>query len=114
MAKFTLNNFIDLGTKGYHTATSWRVTKDVTGIDIIDESLADTDNLYAWITPLPNGNGGFYADLNEVHLWIRVHILNDASPWTYIGMLNQNDQTFTITNNGAVIDTVNSIIAGIQ
>jgi len=114
MAQFRLNNFIDLGTKGFHTATSWRVTLDSAGNNIIDESLSDPINLTHWTTPLPNGAGGFYADLNEVHLWVRAHILNDASDWFYAGFMNQNDQTFNISQNGKLIDTVNSLIAGIN
>jgi len=114
MAQFRLGSFIDLGTKGFHTATSWKATLDRAGNNIIDQSLSDQVNLYHWITPLPDGNGGFYADLDAVHLWVRVHILKDASDWFYAGSMNQNDQTFNISQNGKLIDTVNSLIAGIN
>jgi hypothetical protein len=117
MAQFKLTSFIDIGTKGYHTATSWRVTKDRQGNQIIDESLNDTVNLTHWISPLPDGKGGFYSDLNEVHLWVKVHILNDESYWRYSGMMNQNDQTFIITDRTKTpitVATLNSITAGIH
>jgi len=114
MAQFRLDSFIDLGTKGFHTATSWKVTLDRAGNNIIDQSLSDQVNLYHWTTPLPDGNGGFYADLNAVHLWVRVHILKDVSDWFYAGNMNQNNQTFNISQNGKLIDIVNSLVAGIN
>jgi len=114
MAQFELRSFIDVGTQSYHTYTSWRVTRDVAGLDIIDESIKDASNLYTWNTPLPDGLGGFHADLNEIHLWIRVHTLETDQPWQYIGVANQNDQQFIITENGNIIDQLNSISAGIQ
>jgi len=114
VAQFSLQSFIDVGTKGYHTATSWKVCYDRAGKRIIDQSLNDTNNLYHWISPLPDGKGGMHADLNRVYLFVRVHILQDASPWYYVGWANQNDQTFKITENGNVINTLNSLVAGIQ
>ena len=114
MAQFRLYDYIDIGTKGYHTATSWRVTKDRAGKQIIDESIADTVNLVHWISPLPDGNGGAYADLNHIYLWVRVHILNDVSPWAYCDVANQNNQMFTITKNGKFVRKVNSLTAGIN
>ena len=114
MAQFSLQSFADVGTKGYHTGTSWKVTLDRAGNNIIDQSLNDTVNLLHWGSPLPDGAGGMYADLDRVYLFVRVHILADVSPWYYAGWANQNDQTFTITENGTVINTLNSLIAGIQ
>jgi len=114
MAQFKLTSFIDLGTKGYHTATSWRVTLDRQGHNIIDESLEDKVNLYHWISPLPDGNGWYYADLDAVHLWVRVHILNDASEWYYCGYMNQNDQTFIVSENNKPDRTINSLTSGIH
>ena len=114
MAQFSLSSFLDIGTHGYHDATSWRVTYDREGTQIIDESLHDTENLTHWISMLPDGKGWFHADLDEVHLWVKVHILETESDWFYAGVMNQNDQTFTYTENGEVIKTVNSLLAGIQ
>lgn len=114
MAKFQLTDFIDVGAHGYHDATSWRVTKDAAGLDIIDESLHDTENLYIWDSPLPDGQGGFYADLDEVYLWVKVHILESESPWFCAPVANQNDQTFGITENGGLVNTINSLVEGIQ
>jgi len=114
MAQFKLTNFIDVGCHGYHTATSWKVTLDQPGQQIIDKSLVDHSNLTTWQSPLPDGNGGYYSDLDKVHLWVRVHILGTASPWFYAGWANQNDQTFHVTKNGTIQQTINSIIAGIH
>ena len=114
MAEFKLNSFLDIGTQGYHDATSWRVTLDQAGDQIIDESIEDHVNLTTWRSPLPDGNGGFYGDLDRVYLWVRVHILGTASPWTMVGWGNQNDQSFTITQNNQIVEVVNSIVAGIQ
>jgi len=113
MAKFKLTDFIDIGTHGFHTATSWKVTRDNAGNDIIDESLNDGVNLYNWVSMLPDGNGGYHADLNELHLWVKVHILETASPWFHAAVVNQNDQSFTITENNSVVGVVNSLVAGI-
>jgi len=114
VAQFKLTNFIDLGTKGYHTATSWKVTLDRAGNNIIDQSLKDTVNLYHWMSSLPDGNGGHYADLSAVYLWVKVHILNDESDWYYAGVMNQNDQTFKITETGKPDHFLNSLVAGIH
>lgn len=114
MARFELLDYIDLGTQGYHDATSWKVTKDSLGLDIIDQSLNDKVNLIIWNTSLPDGNGGFYGDLNSVYLWIKVHILGSVSNWFRVGPANQNNQMFRITENGKQLRVVNSITAGIK
>jgi len=113
MAHFSLSTFLDVGCHGYIDATSWQVAKDVNFTDIIDESLHDTTNIWNWVSPLPNGSGGCYGDLPEVHLRVKVHILESSSPWFYVGYMNQNDQTFIITENHQIVDTVNSLTAGI-
>jgi len=114
MAKFKLLDFIDVGTQGYHDATSWRITKDAAGKHVIDQSLNDKVNLYVWDSPLPDGNGGYYADLNTIYLWVKVHILGSVSDWLRLPPVNQNNQQFIITENGLVVNTVNSITTGIQ
>lgn len=114
MAQFSLTSFLDIGTKGYHTATSWKVCYDRAGNNIIDQSLVDSVNLLHWISPLPDGQGNFHADLAAMYLFVKVHILNDTSPWFYAGVGNQNEQTFQVTNNGNLVQTVNMLIDGIK
>jgi len=114
MAQFELSNFLDIGTQSYHTYTSWQVTYDLAGKRIIDQSLRDPINLHKWISPLPDGNGGYHADLPAVYLFVRVHTLDTDSPWFYAGHANQNDQSFVVTSNRKIINTINSLLAGIN
>ncbi len=115
MARFAINDYISLGCKGYPNAASWQVALDGEFEHIIDESLNDKVNVHSWISPLPKIDGsGYYADLDEVHARVKYHIDGDESEWFVLTTKNQNDQEFIITENKEIIETLNSIEAGIN
>ena len=75
MAKFVVDDYIDIGTGGPLGATSWRVFKDKEKTILIDESIFDEKNLNYWHSPLPkeDGSGEFYHDLEEFYLEVEMY-----------------------------------------
>ncbi len=53
MAKFVVDDYIDIGTGGPLGATSWRVFKDKEKTLLIDESIIEEKNLNNCHSPLP-------------------------------------------------------------
>jgi len=101
MATLRINDFIDIGTHGYHNASSWQVALDENFEQIIDESLSDKINIEEWSSMLPEINGkGFYKDLSNLYARCRVHIDHNVSPWYVMKPKNQNDQLYLITEEG--------------
>jgi len=110
MATLRINDYFDLGTKGYHNASSWQVALDPEFTQIIDESLNDTVNVKEWKTMLPMiGGGGYYADLDNLYGRVKVHIDNTVSDWFVLAPKNQNDQTVIYTEGDVTVKTVNSL-----
>lgn len=97
MATLYVDDYIDVGTKGYPTKCSWEVARDANFTDIIDSSYNDTVNVLTWNTPLPDGNGWFYSDLVNLYSRVKVFIDNTESPWFVLPVKNQQSQTIEIT-----------------
>jgi hypothetical protein len=94
MAKLEINDYIDIGTGGFHNATSWQVAKDPEFKEIIDESLKDTVNVKEWHTMLPKrpeDGPGYYADLDMLYARVKVHVDEYESPWE---VLEPKSQTY--------------------
>jgi len=105
-----LIDFIDMNTKGFHTATSWEVALDENFTQIIDSSYQDTVNLDKWITPLPEINGNsFYADLDIVYARIKVWIDNNESEWYTLIPKTQNYQPVKMRDaDGTITETTST------
>lgn len=112
MAKFTVVDFIDVGTGGEHGATSWTVYKDKEKTIIIDKSIYDTKNVSYWHSPLPkeDGSGEFYNDLEEFYLEVELYFNIDPnkkfsgfkSDTYFVGPLTQRDEVIKITDGDNV------------
>jgi len=107
MAKIVINDYIDVGTGGFHNATSWQIAKDPDFNKVIDESLHDTTNVKEWHSMLPkleedkvNGESNYYADLTELYARVKIHVDEHESPWFNVGPKNQNIQDIIITEDG--------------
>jgi len=114
MAKLVINSYQDVGTGGFHNASSWQVAKDPAFTKIIDESLNDTVNVTEWYTmlpKLPEDGPGYYADLDLLYARVKVHVDEHVSPWFELEPKNQNIQDITITEKGkADIHTTSTAI----
>jgi len=114
MAKLVLNDFMDIGTKGYHTATTWQASTTPDFVDIIEEKTTyGSEAGYAHLQ-LPKPGGGYYADLDNLYARCKVHILDDVSEWFYMDPVNQNIQDVTITKNFEIIRETTSEAIGLQ
>ncbi len=114
MAKLTVGDYINLGTKDPHTATDWQVAMDENFELLIDESLEDAVNVKEWHTPLPRLDGtGFYSDEDIIYARIRIRFGDIVSPWLVLSD-NQNYQEVTITKDGVVILETNSDVINLQ
>ena len=108
MAKFVVDDYIDIGTGGPLGATSWRVFKDKEKTILIDESIFDEKNLNYWHSPLPkeDGSGEFYHDLEEFYLEVEMYFnitpgvkfSGYKSDVYTLGPLNQRDEMIKITD----------------
>ena len=116
MAMFYIDDYIDFGTKGYHSATSWQVALDPNFTKIVDESIEDKINVKEWNSPLPKIDAnGYYKDLDNLYVRVKVHIFNSVSPWFVIKEpINQNNQIVNYTEKGIVIKTANSLEIGLN
>ncbi len=100
MAMLKIIDYIDICSDGVHNATTWQVALDADFTQIIDESINDTVNVKEWHSMLPVINGiGYYADLEELHARVKVHIDDAVSEWFVLPVVNQNVQTVIITEN---------------
>ena len=104
MAKIVVNDYIDIGTGGFHNATSWQIAKDSEFTKIIDESLIDTVNVKSWHSMLPKleedkvpGESNYYADLDILYARVKIHVDEHESPWFVCEPKNQNIQDVVIT-----------------
>ena len=111
MAFFKIHDYIDIGTKCFHDATSWQVGLDSEFTEIIDESLHDTTNLLEWHSMLPKigDPGQYYADLDNLYARVKVHMGDDVSDWFNLPVKNQNDQTIIVTDLNGVDTSYNSL-----
>lgn len=103
MAKLVINDYLDVGTGGFHNASSWQVAKDPKFTKIIDESIADTENVKEWHTmlpKLPEDGPGYYADLDNLYARVKVHVDEHESPWFVLEPKSQNVQDVVITEQG--------------
>ena len=116
MARFKVGDYLALGCSTYPIASSWQVALDDQFTQIIDQTIEDKDNITEWNSPLPKiGQEGFYADLDELHVRVKYHVGNGSSEWFVLsGVGNQNDQEVIVTYEGEIIDTFNSLEAGIH
>ena len=112
MAKFVVDDYIDIGTGGPLGATSWRVFKDKEKTILIDESIFDEKNLNYWHSPLPkeDGSGEFYYDLEEFYIEVvmyfnitpGVKFSGYKSDVYTLGPFNQRDELIKITDKDNV------------
>ena len=104
MAKFSIIDFIDVGTGGPHDATTWRVYKDKNKTILLDENIRDEVNLTTWKSPIPkeDGSGEFYCDLKEFYVEITIHANGHTSDPFLLGPFNQLDEIVKITNGSNV------------
>lgn len=112
MAYMEVLDYIDIGTDGQHTATSWQFAKDPDFTKIIAESIEDEVNVKKWINMLPmlpedipvGSNPGdpdtYYKDLDNVYGRFRVHMGKSASAWYECEPKSQNWQEVIITEEG--------------
>jgi len=115
MARFALGEYISIGTGYNHTATSWQAGLDSTFSVILDEVFKSKEYLTHWISALPKPDGcGYFSDLDEVYVRVKVWEGDTCSDWFILPTKNQNDQTLDITENGVVVDTVNTLTHGIR
>ena len=108
MAKFTVIDFIDVGTGGEHGATTWKVYKDKEKTVLLDKSEFDEKNVAYWHSPLPkeDGSGEFYKDLEEFYLEVTIYCnikpgvkySGFASDPYFIGPFSQRDEVIKITD----------------
>ena len=108
MAKFTVTDFIDVGSGGPHGATTWRVYKDKEKTVLIDESEFDEKNVSYWHSPLPkeDGSGEFYRDLEGFYLEVIIYcniqpgvkFSGFASDSKVFGPFSQRDEMIKITD----------------
>ena len=103
MAKFVVDDYIDIGTGGPLGATSWRV---------FNKTIFDEKNLNYWHSPLPkeDGSGEFYHDLEEFYLEVEMYFnitpgvkfSGYKSDVYTLGPLNQRDEMIKITDKEKV------------
>lgn len=100
MAYIIFDDFIDVGTGGFHEATSYQFATDPDFINIIDENLNDEINLRRWHSMLPKGDGTYYADLDNLYARVMIRVGGFWSPWFTVAPQSQNIQNITITQDG--------------
>ena len=109
MAMLKIVDYIDIGSGGYHDATSWFVAKDKDVTDpsqftkLIDSSIKDKINVKQWYTPLPKlpeDGEGFYADETELYAYAIIWIGNYQSELFCLGKIDQTKQDVVITEEG--------------
>lgn len=103
MAYIEILDYIELGTGGVHDMTSWVFAKDKEFTKIIAESLNDKVNVKVWHNPLPKlpeDGEGYYADLSELYVRIKIFANGCESDWYVIGPGDQNKQKVVITQKG--------------
>ena len=114
MATFCFSEHRSLGAKGMPTAGTWEVALDPSFTQIIDRTVNNPDAIYTWNSPLPKiGEPGYYVDLPELHVRMKLHIHNSVSDWYVLPVVDQRDQQITTTENGVVTKTLNTIKDGI-
>jgi len=84
LARIFLEDFITFATGIEHTATSYRVWREIEKINLVDESIMDKFNLREWNTPLPDGNGGYLRDMVGLFAEIKIHFGDVESEWYMI------------------------------
>ena len=114
MATFCFLDHYSLGAKGRPTGSTWEVALDSSFTQIIDRTTNNPDAIYSWTSPLPKiGKPGYYTDLPELHVRMRLHIHNSASNWFVLPVVDQRDQEISTTEDGVVTGTFNTITDGI-
>jgi hypothetical protein len=108
MATINIDNFISMGVDIPHTATSWRVSLDKAGQEIIDQSLNDPYNIKSWQTPLPKigstNPNEYYSDLTIAYAHIKIHMGDVESKWFTIAPWNHDKQMITVKYvNGKIV-----------
>jgi len=113
MARFEINDYMDIGTIGYHDATTWEVALDEEFTQVIDTSVHDFVNVTTWNSPLPVINGeGVYKDLDKLYLRVKIHIGDTTSPWYVAEYKNQNKQIVNFVENDEIVESVDSLEIG--
>lgn len=103
MAMISIKDYIDIGTGGVHNATSWQIAKDKEFTKIIDQSLKDKVNVKKWysmLPKLPEDGPGYYADLDELYVRVKIWIDDYTEDWFVLSPGNQNKQKVVITETG--------------
>lgn len=107
MASMTVDSYIDIGTGGMHTKSSWQFAKDSEFTQIIDESLEDAVNVKKWHSPLPKREEDksdpdaeeFYSDLDILYGRVKILVGETWSDWYVIGPRSQRLQRVAVTDN---------------
>jgi len=114
LASIKIIDYIDVGSGGLHSATSWQIAKDSEFKFIIDESLNDQVNIKEWhsmLPKLPIDGVGYYADLDELYARVKIHVGEDnVSEWFPLDPESQNIQDVTITEGDVVTNTTSTAI----
>lgn len=107
MAHIKVIDYIDVGTGGYHNATSYQIAKDPEFEKIIDQSLKDTVNVNIWHSMLPKldedkvpGEPLYYADASALYGRVKVWVDDFESRWFNTPVVDQNVQDVIITEEG--------------
>lgn len=109
MAMLKIIDYIDIGTGGYHDATSWFVAKDKDikypsqFTKLIDSSEKDKINVKQWYTPLPKlpeDGEGFYGDETELYAYCIIWVGNYSSELFCLGKIDQTKQDIVVTEEG--------------
>ena len=101
MAHITIDDVIDIGTGGYHNATSIEIAEDPDFLLLIDATYKDTVHVKKWYSQLPKRDGtGYHADLSKLYVRVKVFVDDNESPWFVLDVADQNKQDVIITEEG--------------
>lgn len=100
--KIVIEDYISINAGTYHNASSYQVALDPDFTQIIDETHKDTVHVKSWHTPLPMIGDPMhhYSNLTKVYARVKVWINDTESEWYNTPVVNQQDQTIVVTEEG--------------
>ena len=115
MARLSIDDYESLGCEGYPTAATWQVFLDEERTQLIDETVHDEVNVMEWHSMLPKVDGvGYYSILDKLYGRVKLFIDDIESDWFDIDVVNQNEQTILITEEGQPDRYINKIEIGMR
>jgi hypothetical protein len=90
MGKITLEDIDTLAMDGTHYATSWKVTSDQDGQNILFKKDEDRVNLFSIITTLRNPDGSYYPAEGVSYAFVKFHYTGHTTDWIFLGMCGSN------------------------